>query len=395
MPEVRDRQLDGLRAFAVTFVLYNHFFADETTYWGHIGVRLFFVLSGFLITRLLLQARSEAAFQPAAALKAFYIRRALRIFPAYFATLGVVWLAGMEPSRRVLAWHALYLSNFWYALSGDWTPWQLGHTWSLSIEEQFYVVWPLVVLLAPRRHLAKICVGVIAFSLAYRFYWPITWPGSIVRDLLPPASMDALAIGALLAVLRSGGADWPRLVQLSWLPLLAASLALIWFGPDPTTQFEDWARWITREVIVLLPLVMIVDRCSSGISGPGGRLLESGPLTAVGRISYGVYLYHPIVLALAVNAQAWIPVNVSEQGLGRFVVATSATLIVAALSFMLFESPINSLKRYFPYIVGGRSVAEARAATTVGHLKPPVDSARPAYPRGRGDLAADVPNERS
>jgi peptidoglycan/LPS O-acetylase OafA/YrhL len=398
MPEIRDRQLDGLRAFAVTFVLYNHFFADETTYWGHIGVRLFFVLSGFLITRLLLQARSEAAFQPATALKSFYIRRALRIFPAYFAVLGFVWLAGLEPSKRVLAWHAAYLSNFWYALRGEWDPWELGHTWSLSIEEQFYLVWPLVVLLAPRRYLAKICVGVIVLSLAYRFYWPVTWPGSIVRDLLPPASMDALAIGALLAVFRSNGADWPRWVRLAWLPLLAASLTLVWFGPDPTTEFEDWARWVTREVIVLLPLVMIVDLCSSGISGHGGRLLESRPLTAVGRISYGIYLYHPIVLALVVAAQTWIPVNVSEQGLGRFVVATSATLAVAALSFVFFENPINALKRYFPYVVRGRDVTGARASPVVGRPKP-IDTASALYPGvrtgSRSDLAADLSNERS
>ena len=94
MSNVRYRQLDGLRAVAVAMVLYAHFFAADGSYWGHVGVRLFFVLSGFLITRLLLEARSAAEFEPVAALKSFYIRRALRIFPPYFGMLGFVWLAG-------------------------------------------------------------------------------------------------------------------------------------------------------------------------------------------------------------------------------------------------------------------------------------------------------------
>jgi peptidoglycan/LPS O-acetylase OafA/YrhL len=394
MPEVRDRPLDGLRAIAVSCVLYAHFFAAETTYWGHVGVRLFFVLSGFLITRLLLEARSAAAFQPAAALRSFYIRRALRIFPAYFAMLGFVWFVDLEQSRGSLTWHALYVSNFWYALRGEWTPWVIGHTWSLSIEEQFYVVWPLVILLAPRRHLAKICVGMIAFSFAYRFYWPITGSGAIARDLLPPASMDALASGALLAVYRDSNGEAPRWARLAWLPVLAAFLTLLWFAPEAQTPFQDWARWLVREVLLLLPMAMIIDRCTSGSAGAAGRVLGTGPPVAVGRISYGIYLYHPIVLALAVKAQGWIPVNVSEQGLGRLVIATSGTLVVAALSFVLFESPINALKRHFPYVASRRNVAAARAAPVMGRLGPRDDSVPAAHFRtraeGRGDLAAEM-----
>ena len=218
MPNARDRQLDGLRAVAVSLVLYAHFLAAHDTYWGHVGVRLFFVLSGFLITRLLLDARSAPEFQSATALKSFYIRRALRIFPPYFAMLGFVWLVNLEQSRGTLLWHALYVSNFWYAIRDEWTPWLLCHTWSLSIEEQFYVVWPLIILLAPRRAIEQICVGAVVLSLAYRFCWPVTGPPSLARDLLPPASMDALASGAWLAAYRSRTAVWPRWMQLGWAP---------------------------------------------------------------------------------------------------------------------------------------------------------------------------------
>lgn len=349
MPVMRDQQLDGLRAFAVALVLYDHLFASGGSFAGHVGVRLFFVLSGFLITRLLLEARSRASFEPATAIRSFYIRRALRIIPPYFAVLGFVWVTALEPSRRILLWHALYLSNFWYAVHDAWSPWILCHTWSLSIEEQFYVIWPLIILLAPRRLIVRICIGVIALSLAYRLYWPFTGTASLARDLLPPASMDALASGALLAAYRSQSNTWPRWIELSWVPLAIVFLVVLAFRDAPAPPIIGWTRWVALEVLPLVPLVVIVGRCSAGLGGRLGRLMELRPLMAAGRVSYGVYLFHPILLALVVEAQPWIPVNVSEQGPGRFLVTTAATLIVASISWLAFERPLNGLKRHFPY----------------------------------------------
>jgi peptidoglycan/LPS O-acetylase OafA/YrhL len=374
----RDRQLDGLRAVAVTLVLYAHFFAANGSHLGHIGVRLFFVLSGFLITRLLLDARDAANFEPATALKSFYARRALRIFPPYFAVLGLVWLTGLEDSKEVLAWHALYLSNFWYALQNEWSPWVLCHTWSLSIEEQFYLVWPLIILIAPRRSIAPICVGAILCSIAYRFYWPLTGTPTLARDLLPPASMDALAAGGLLAVRHCKGEAWPQWAQRSWIPLLAASLALLWLRPVPKPPIMDWLAWTALEVCPLVPLTMLVGNCSRGIGGYLGRLIESGPMTALGRVSYGVYLYHAIVLAFVVEAQSWIPVNVSEQGAGRFFIAGALTLITASISWLAFEKPLNALKRHFPYIRSGQDevAAERRETELDPYLRPPVDRSK-------------------
>ncbi|OHV78235.1 acyltransferase [Ensifer sp. LCM 4579] len=364
----RDQQLDGIRAVAVLMVVYAHFYAEDGSHWGHIGVRLFFVLSGFLITRLLLEARDDQRFQPATALKSFYARRALRIFPPYFAVLGAVWLAGLETSGKVLGWHALYLSNFWYAHQDAWTPWVLCHTWSLSIEEQFYIVWPLVVLMAPRRSIATVCVSVILCSLAFRFYWPATGTPTLARDLLPPASMDALAAGGLLAAHRAGGAALPRWAERCWKPLLVVSLILFPLKSVPTTPVLEWFVWIGLEVFPLLPLTLLVGACSRGIGGYVGRLVQAPPVTALGRISYGIYLYHAIALALIVKAQAFIPVNVSEQGAGRLAVAGTATLILASISWIAFETPLNALKRHFPYARqagSGPAVAEAEGASPV------------------------------
>jgi len=380
MSLARDRQLDGLRTIAVSMVLYHHFFAVDGSVLGHLGVRLFFVLSGLLITRLLLDARSSVGYQPGVAFKAFYIRRALRIFPPYFAMLGFIWFVNLEGARGSLKWHALYLSNYWYALRNEWTPWLLCHTWSLSIEEQFYIAWPLIILLAPRRLIAPICVAVIAFSLAYRFYWPLTGTPALARDLLPPASVDALVAGSLLAVYRRRTELWSPWIALSVAPLTVASVIALWLKSVPMTPALDWLTWIGAEVFPLIPLVVLVGCCSSGLRGPFGRFLERPSMTAVGRMSYGVYLFHPIVLSLVVKTQTWIPINVSEQGPGRFVIATTATLMLASISWLAFERPLNQLKRYFPYVSPARAHASASIqAKEADERKYDASAFRPSY----------------
>jgi len=167
--------LDGLLTFAVLAVILHHNGPHDIAYSfnpGGLGVRLFFVLSGFLITGILLEARGAGGRTGRGqVLRAFYVRRALRILPAFYAVLALGMV--LEPQiRRDWLWHATYQTNHYTAVLGHW-PRAISHAWSLAVEEQFYLAWPLVVLFTPQRWVGRAIVtsfviGPIAVSLLPR-----------------------------------------------------------------------------------------------------------------------------------------------------------------------------------------------------------------------------------
>jgi peptidoglycan/LPS O-acetylase OafA/YrhL len=157
-------QLDGLRCVAVLLVIWEHAGPVWFRVTGGFGVRWFFVLSAYLITGILLRERGAPL---GATLQAFYMRRALRILPPYYLLLAAVALSGIPLiSGRELAAHALYLSNWWF-LTQHWSR-EIGHLWSLAVEEQFYLVWPALVLMLPTRALPRLFVGSVLVALAWQ-----------------------------------------------------------------------------------------------------------------------------------------------------------------------------------------------------------------------------------
>ena len=337
-------QIDGLRALAVVGVLMSHFwFARAQT--GHLGVRLFFVISGFLITERLLVARTAVDRGQAGRrgeLLWFFVRRALRILPAYYALLLVLLIVDADGIRASAAWHVFQLSNIWFALNQAWTPWPIAHFWSLSIEEQFYLVWPWVILLVPMRHLRTAIWLTILIGIAFRFVVLATplADDAVAIWVLAPASMDALGFGALLAVtVRSGSV--PR-----WVEQGALSAALVWLAIIYSLQVGWLANrlvfsYALQDAISALVFTGLVARAHRNPSDGFGRALAFRPVVALGRISYGVYLYHLPVLA---GVLTFIPQL--DYGPQRFAICAPVTIMIAALSWIAMERPLVGMKRH-------------------------------------------------
>ena len=344
-------QLDGLRAIAVMAVLVHHYLRLGTAGTvaglepGLLGVRLFFVLSGFLITGILLRARQTVEQGLASrreVLQQFYIRRALRIFPLYYGVLLAAWVFGSAEARDQLPWLASYSYNFWIAQLG-WYPAHFSHFWSLAVEEQFYLLWPAAILLVPRRALLPFLLAVIVAAPLYRaLAWNLSLP-SLWFYVATPSALDALGMGALLAVMAQGQAPAKRLAR-ALLPL--GALALL---GCVLLQHQPAAAAVFTETLVSLLFMTLVAAAGAGAHGAGprgvaGRLLEARPLQYLGKISYGVYVYHLFLPDVARALLAPMGITPPLQGTAHFLVYTAATIAVASLSWHAFERPLNALK---------------------------------------------------
>jgi len=307
--------LDGLRGVAVLLVLAFHFAHIDgeggaverallgATRAGWAGVDLFFVLSGFLITGILLDARGGRGY-----FRAFYLRRVLRIFPLYYAYLAVLFFVLpaffplIDVRRETQGWLWTYLGNVLFAREGGFhaSPFT-GHFWSLAVEEQFYLLWPLLVWWLPRRRLAAVCLGLVAGAFALRFAIHRTTFNATAAYVLTPARMDALAVGALVAIALREPAWWPRVRRLApWvLGLSAAAVAAVWvgqgglFGGDPVVQV-----WAFGPLAAGFGAVLVLA-VGAGSAAPLSRALGRPALRTAGKYSYGLYVLHyPIFLAL-------------------------------------------------------------------------------------------------
>ncbi len=342
-------QLDSLRAFAVLAVLIGHFAGVPIAIQG---VQLFFVLSGFLITNILLDCKSQIDGQDgrrAFLLRQFYIRRFLRIFPPYYALLLALTLLNALDNGNLgqsgvsfwqsLVFHATYTSNVWFAFTGRWDPWTTSHFWSLAIEEQFYLFWPLIVLWVPRRSLWLAATLLIALGPVSRWLMLAHGLNKIAFGTLTPAYFDFLGLGAFLAIVRVQ----PRAEFVLRLFGMTAS-AVIAIGESFAMNFKglDVFLWA-------LAFTGLVSKASEGFTGSVAVLLNSSPLRNLGRISYGIYLYHLPAVVLVEKSLKQLGFTLPSIGPRRFALAGAVTLALAALSWHFLEAPINRLKRFFPY----------------------------------------------
>jgi peptidoglycan/LPS O-acetylase OafA/YrhL len=354
-------QLDGLRAIAVIGVLISHFFPStdylywlsSTLPWGFLGVRLFFVISGFLISGILLERRDAILLGKqtcANALASFYARRILRILPIFYLTLLVAYVCDVGNIREIIKWHLFYLSNFEPAMIVDFknpSPRDptSAHFWSLAVEEQFYLLWPAILLNLDQVRAKHFILAMICVAVGWRAGWLLFVPSLPSMSLL--SCLDSLGMGALLAIWIHGGqAHFDRTTKVTLaagMLLLAACCVASAFG----ILFRP--RAVLMDLGASIVFAALVYRATQGRKDLLGKTLQWGPLLYIGKISYGIYIYHAFMSPLLVWiwSQADLPA-VSPNSVIIPLTLCAMTIIVASFSWYLIEQPINRLKRFIP-----------------------------------------------
>lgn len=375
--------LDGLRGLAVLLVLWGHTPREllgginttlaKTIQPGYLGVDIFFVLSGFLITRILLADRHKPK-----ALKNFLIRRFLRIFPIYYLTIFV--LLFVFPGEYLL-YSFFYLSNYYFAFvytDPELFKTPLSHGWSLAVEEHYYLVWPLVVMWLPVAVSRRIALWVII---------PLAILSAIVTILIanPELATEliyrgshyramSLSIGAMFAYHER----WLR-AHPARLWLIVAAFVLPAFVIVPAGKFipalETWyplAKMLGFGVLsagVVLAILAI-----DAWEGPVKWLFSNAPVRYIGRISYGLYLYHFPIFILGFGLREGYP-NEQTPTLTNAALAWAITFAVASASFFLIERPLLKLKNRYRTTVPSPEPAAQPGASIVSTAQRPDNTA--------------------
>lgn len=355
--------LDGVRGIAVLMVVLVHYGGGAsfsnifiraiglTLKIGWSGVTLFFLLSGFLITGILWDGREAPHWW-----RNFYIRRSLRIFPLYYAALllviaGAVYQGTFRLCLTRIWVFFLYLQNFpslRHIAGAVASPLPMGHFWSLAVEEQFYLIWPfLITRMKSLRQAESLCLALFVLSAIFRIViW--TWhPDPFSYNQSLPTHAGELALGGYLAM-RYRGNGWKTIE--SWTPLamvlsLSGFLAVCFITHD-FTGISTLAMYIGLPCITIFLAGVLVLALGDGVVH---RAASAGWLRWLGGISYGVYIFHVLLLPFYHHIPSLIAPHASRNGalLIDSVSGIIFTTLIAWLSFRFFESPFLRLKNRF------------------------------------------------
>jgi peptidoglycan/LPS O-acetylase OafA/YrhL len=373
--EARIPSLDGLRAISIALVLVSHLAGTRNfpvseaagNFWGlgEFGVRVFFVISGFLITGLLMR---ELADEGHIRLGRFYLRRTLRIFPPYYTllvALGIAWAVGaVALAPNDLAHGATYTSNYYLGRS-----WFLGHTWSLSVEEQFYLLWPAALLLAGLRRGFLIAAAVVLLSPFIRVAeWELFRSAGAGIGMRFETVADSIATGCLLAGAR---------VHLHGLPLYRRALDSRAFVLVPVlailanlTHDHPLVCFGLGMTAANIAIALCIDWAVTNHDGRVGHVLNAPPLVFVGWISYSLYLWQQPFLNRA-----------SQSPFTAFPLNILCAVALALGSYYIVERPALRARRRLEHALlpprGFGRVADVR----------PLAGAAARRPRGEGGVA--------
>lgn len=363
--------LDGLRGVAILLVFFLH---ADYIYIGWVGVQLFFVLSGFLITDILLRMKDSESGGDF--FKKFYGRRFLRIFPLYYFYLLAMFIltAVLIYFEYRINYMRLFQEQLPYAFAYGYNLFNasaaytgesrlIGHLWSLSTEEQFYIFWPLILFLTPKKHLKKLFLAAVLVGPLFRLGVTALFRFSaasflhddmgVVIYVLPLSQVDAFALGALITQFKFPKARLQFFILLALTPIIGLATqyystgtldtpsALGFLFPLRTDLKQVWGYFYLNYLFALLIYLVVKEKMFL-------RLLDTKWMRYLGKISYGLYIYHYAVI--------WFVARIRDLDMPEpiakpltMVISAAVTLLIASLSYKYLEKPILDLKeKYFP-----------------------------------------------
>lgn len=351
------KQLDGLRAIAVIFVIISHWFPEYHILNhlpnGAIGVDIFFVLSGFLITSILFQNRTIPNVSRVEILKVFYARRTLRIFPIYYLTIFILLAFHKYTGTAIKSdfhYYLTYTSNFNFLIKGHWDG-MISHLWTLAVEEQFYLIWPWLIIFTKKEHLIYVITMFILVGLSSRLIFN-DFP---LSRILTTSCFDSFGIGALLSWFIHFKKDSLKIFYSISKTFSLILISLVIYG-NLVFSKNYWTiiPSSTANSIIsiwLISYIYINRKTNKRIF----RFFLNNPiLIFIGKISYGIYLYHNIIPKFT-NIIKNSSLIKSSESLNLFLSLPYVLLIINSIlliviswgSFKIIEAPFLKLKKHF------------------------------------------------
>jgi peptidoglycan/LPS O-acetylase OafA/YrhL len=348
--------LEGFRGISVLLVLISHFLIISHfpkfifLNFGFLGVNFFFVLSGFLITEILMN-EIEKDGNTRKIIKNFYLKRTIRIFPIYYLSIIGLSIFNIQGLRELLPWTLTYSTNIgsvWFGKGAG----IIGHFWSLCVEEQFYLFWPLLLIIFRKKHL-YLFIAIIIVSVSAKFIY-LVFNGPNIRGFIhdsTPAALDALSFGALLAYLKNNKPDiLNKVLKHGYIPV-----SLIFFFWIMLYSYHEFSFFycVFGRFIASIIAFYLVGWGALNTNNLFIKITKTHALRYFGKISYGIYVYHLIIFGLLAPyySKLWDGIKGKLGVLGyqnwffSFIFFSALSIIVATVSYYFIERPLLKLKK--------------------------------------------------
>jgi peptidoglycan/LPS O-acetylase OafA/YrhL len=359
------RQLDGFRFLSIMAVMFSHF-GESFSLFNRLplgfGVLFFFVLSSFLITRILLASKASnelIGVNNLFSLRQFYIRRFLRIFPVYYLLIIFMYVINWHPCREIIGYLLTYTTNI--KIANGFNAANFNHLWSLAVEEQFYIFFPFLIFFVNTKYILNLLfvftfIGLFARASLYLYnsqYIPFSNFNTI-------SCLDSLGVGSILAYLSIYRQDYLKRIISNRYLFTSAVLLFLLSMIAGFSIYSAEARYnfislvLMRFFFNVMAFWILGWAVTFSYSGILKSILENKAVVYLGRISYGMYLYHLFVPQLANILFHHFRINFLTEDTMlaasiRIILYIIVTIGIASASWFLIEKPINSIKKYFSY----------------------------------------------